>query len=455
MAGMPDSILDTYVRLHPGSAKLYEESSRIFPSGVTHDTRYVTPFPIFVDRAAGSRKWDVDGNEYIDYVMGHGALLMGHAHPAITQAIVEQAQRGTHYGASHRLELEWGSLVQEIVPSAEEVRFTSSGTEATLMALRLARAYTGRDRILKFDHHFHGWHDAVVGVRAPEAESPASPGVPASVSANTVSVPQGDISAVEEKLAGGDIAAVILEPTGASYGTMPLRSSFLGELRDATKRHNTILIFDEVVTGFRVAPGGTQARYGVTPDLTTLAKILAGGMPGGCVTGKADIVSMIEFRDAPWNAQRVEHPGTFNANPVSAAAGSAMLKMIRTGENHKHADALNARLIPPLNSVLDRAGVPGAAYGLASYWHVTLGEGVSRPSSGSIEWVGERLPPRTHVKRRIALKRGMLNQGVDLMQSNVGGAGGFVSGVHTAEDIDRTVHAFEATIGEMRAEELL
>ena len=455
MAAMPDSILDTYVRLHPGSAKLYEESSRVFPSGVTHDTRYVTPFPIFVDRAAGSHKWDVDGNEYIDYVMGHGALLMGHAHPAITEAIVEQAQRGTHYGANHRLELEWGSLVQEIVPSAEEVRFTSSGTEATLMAIRLARAYTGRDRILKFDQHFHGWHDAVIGVRAPEAESPASPGVPASVSANTVSVPQGDIRAVEEKLAPGDIAAVIIEPTGASYGTMPLRSSFLAELREATKRHNTVLIFDEVVTGFRVAPGGTQARYGVTPDLTTLAKILAGGMPGGCATGKADIVSMIEFRGARWNTQRVEHPGTFNANPVSAAAGSAMLKMVRTGDHHRHADALNAQLIPALNAVLDRAGVPGAAYGLASYWHVTLGEDVARPSGGSIEWVGERLPPRTNAKRRIALKQGMLNQGVDLMQSSVGGAGGFVSGVHTAEDIDRTVGAFEATITEMRAEQLL
>lgn len=451
MAAMPDSILDTYVRLHPGSAKLYEESSRVFPSGVTHDTRYVTPFPVFVDRAAGSRKWDVDGNEIIDFVMGHGALLMGHAPPAITAAIVEQAQRGTHYGANHRLEIEWGSLVKEIVPCAEEVRFTSSGTEATLMALRLARAYTGRDRILKFDQHFHGWHDAVVGVRAPESESPSSPGVPASVSANTVSVPQGDIRAVEEKLAVGDIAAVIIEPTGASYGTMPLRSSFLEELREATARHNTVLIFDEVVTGFRVAPGGTQARYGVTPDLTTLAKILAGGMPGGCVTGKSEIVSMIEFRDARWNSQRVQHPGTFNANPVSAVAGSAMLKMVRTGEHHRHADALNEKLIPALNAALARAGVSGAAYGLASYFHIALGSDVPRPPNGSIEWPGETLPPRLHVKHISALKRGMINHGVDLM----GGTGGFVSGVHSPEDIDATVEAFEATIDEMRADELL
>ena len=221
------TILEDYSRLHPGSARLYEESLKTFPSGVTHDIRYVTPFPLFVERALGSRKWDADGNEIIDYVMGHGALFMGHAHPAITQAIVEQAQKGTHLGANHRLELEWGQLVQRLIPSAEEVRFTSSGTEATLMAIRLARAYTGRDRVLKFDGHFHGWHDGVVGARAPEAESPTSAGVPSGTSVNTVSIPQGDIAVVEEKLAAGDIAAVILEPTGGSWGTFPLKPQFL------------------------------------------------------------------------------------------------------------------------------------------------------------------------------------------------------------------------------------
>jgi glutamate-1-semialdehyde 2,1-aminomutase len=271
------SILEEYTRLHPASAVLYQESLQTFPSGVTHDVRFLQPFPIFVDRARGSRKWDVDGNEYVDYVMGHGALFMGHAHPEITAAVVEQAQKGTHYGANHRLELEWGKLVKEIVPSAEEVRFTSSGTEATLMAIRLARAYTGRDKLLKFDQHFHGWHDAVSGVRAPEAESPHSAGVPAATLGNTISVPQNDVVLVEEKLATGEVAAVILEPTGASYGTLPLREGFVADLRDVTSRHNTVLIFDEVVTGFRVAPGGAQQRYDVTPDLTTMAKILAGG----------------------------------------------------------------------------------------------------------------------------------------------------------------------------------
>jgi len=448
-----ETILDTYRRAHPGSEELYAASRRTFPSGVTHDIRYVSPFPIFIERAAGSRKWDVDGNEYVDYVMGHGALFLGHAQPQVTQAVIEQAARGTHYGANHRLELEWGQRVKELLPSAEEVRFTSSGTEATLMAVRLARGYTGRDKLLKFDHHFHGWHDYVVGARAAESELPRSAGVPAATLSNTISIPQNDISLLEERLGEGDVAAVILEPTGASWGTLPLQEGFLSELREMTSRHNTVLIFDEVVTGFRVSPGGVQARNGVTPDLTTLAKILAGGLPGGAVAGKADVLSMLEFRnDAGWNAGlRVAHPGTFNANPLSAAAGSTMLSLVATGQYHGHADGLNNRLIPALNEVLKRAKVCGCAYGLASYFHILLGKD-SPPAQDGIEWpadAGE--PPRTPGSLIAALKRGMLNHGVDLM----GGSGGFTSGVHTDADIDLTIEAFEAAVREMQTEGLI
>jgi len=448
-----ETILDTYRRAHPGSEELYAASRRTFPSGVTHDIRYVSPFPIFIERAAGSRKWDVDGNEYVDYVMGHGALFLGHAQPQVTQAVIEQAARGTHYGANHRLELEWGQRVKELLPSAEEVRFTSSGTEATLMAVRLARGYTGRDKLLKFDHHFHGWHDYVVGARAAESELPRSAGVPAATLSNTISIPQNDISLLEERLGEGDVAAVILEPTGASWGTLPLQEGFLSELREMTSRHNTVLIFDEVVTGFRVSPGGVQARNGVTPDLTTLAKILAGGLPGGAVAGKADVLSMLEFRnDAGWNAGlRVAHPGTFNANPLSAAAGSTMLSLVATGQYHGHADGLNNRLIPALNEVLKRAKVCGCAYGLASYFHILLGKD-SPPAQDGIEWpadAGE--PPRTPGSLIAALKRGMLNHGVDLM----GGSGGFTSGAHTDADIDLTIEAFEATVRDMQTEGLI
>lgn len=451
MATARASILDEYVRQHPNSARLYEESQRTFPSGVTHDIRFLTPFPIFVDHAAGSRKWDVDGREYIDFVMGHGALFMGHTQPEITAAVVEQAKKGTHYGANHELELKWGRLVQELIPSAELVRFTSSGTEATLMALRLARAYTGRDKVLKFDEHFHGWHDAVVGSRRGEQESPISSGVPGTVSANTISVPQGDRDAVEARLSEGDIAAVIIEPTGRHWGDLPLRPEFLHELRAVTERHRVVLIFDEVVTGFRISPGGTQARYGVTPDLTTLAKIVAGGLPGGAVAGKTDIVGLIEFRtDAGWNAQqRVFHPGTFNANPLSSAAGSTMLSLVKTGEHHRHADALVERLVRALNDVLRRRDAPGCAYGLASTFHISLGTETERPEG--VEWTADEPPPPNSGATVMALKRGMLNNGVDLM----GGSGGFTSGVHSDADIDATVAAFDATIGQMQVEGIL
>lgn len=448
------SIGEAYRNLHPRSAALHREALETFPSGVTHDTRFLTPFPLYVERAQGSRKWDVDGNEIIDYVMGHGALLLGHAYPDIARAIQEQAAKGSHYGASHELELRWGQAIQRLIPSAEVVRFTSSGTEATMMAIRLARAYTGRDKLLKFDGHFHGWHDSVVGVRRGESDHVSSIGVPEAASSNTLSVPQGDIDAVEARLAEGDVAAVILEPTGPHWGALPLAAGFLGQLREATSRHNTVLIFDEVVTGFRVSPGGAQARYGVTPDLTPLAKIVAGGLPGGAVAGRADILSLIEFRDdAAWNHhQRVFHPGTFNANPLSAAAGSTMLSLIESGQRHARADATNERLVRGLNAELERAGVPGAAYGLASYFHVTLGRECPRPGDG-IEWPGEdgAAPPQMSAEMGLTVRRAMLNHGVDFM----GGTTGHVSAVHSDEDVDRTVEAFGIVLDELRAENLL
>lgn len=448
------TILEEYRRRHPRSAQLYQRALEALPSGVTHDIRYLTPFPIYVEYARGGRKWDVDGNELVDLVMGHGALFLGHAHPRITQAVQEQASKGTHFGASHQREVEWAEHVKKLVPSAQAVRFTNSGTEATLMAIRLARSYTGRDKLLKFDYHFHGWHDAVVGARYAESAQLRAAGVPLATLSNTVSVPQGDIQAVEEALREGDVAAVILEPTGASWGTLPLTPSFLQELREVTARYGTLLIFDEVITGFRVSPGGAQARYGVTPDLTTLAKILAGGLPGGCVAGRADVMGMLSFRgDASWDStHRVFHPGTFNANPLSAAAGATMLSIIGDGSYHAIADSLTQRLVQGMNDALRREGVPGCVYGLASYFHIVLGEECPRPE-GSIEWPLEsgRQPPRLRPDLAVALKRAMINHGVDLMGLN----GGFLSGVHTEADVERVLEAFEATLADMRREGLL
>ena len=310
---------DPYSDGRPRSARLHAEALKVFPSGVTHDSRQLAPFPLYIVRAEGSRKWDVDGHEYLDFVMGHGALLLGHCRPEVVAAVQAQVGRGTHPGACTELELEWGKRVQAMVPCAERVRFTSSGTEATLMAMRLARAATGKERIAKFNGHFHGWHDYAQIGQAPPFDVPASAGIPKSVGETIVSLDPRDEECITRVLeSASDIAALILEPSGASWGTVPLRAGFLQWVRDLTSRLGILLIFDEVITGFRYAPGGAQQHYGATPDLTVLAKILAGGLPGGAVVGRADVMEYLAFKagDAQWNRyRRIAHPAPSTPTP--------------------------------------------------------------------------------------------------------------------------------------------
>src|SRR5262245_26055964 len=254
---------DAYRQALPASRALFARAQHLFPDGVTHDNRRMQPFPIFVERADGAYKWDVDGRQYIDYWMGHGALLMGHNPPHVRDAVIEQAARGTHYGASHPLEVTWAEWVCKLVPGAERVRFTASGTEATHMALRLARAYTGKRRVVKFAGHFHGWHEGLeVGVQAPYEGEPEAGQMQEAVDAVAL-CPPNDVAAVRAALAAEDVAAIILEPTGGHFGHGPRGPAFLAALREETRRANVLLIFDEVVTGFRVAPGGAQEKLGI------------------------------------------------------------------------------------------------------------------------------------------------------------------------------------------------
>jgi len=451
------TILETYKRLHPRSAGLYEQALGVFPGGVTHDTRHALPFPIFVDRAEGSRKWDVDGNEIIDYVSGHGALLLGHSNEQIRAAVRDQIERGTHFGASHEGEIAWGRIVQQLIPSAERVRFTSSGTEATQMAVRLARAFTGKDKLLKFEHHFHGWSDSVTGAIVPGAEYPRSVGVPQSTLAEQIVLPPNDAEAVEQTFGEReDIAAVILEPTGAHMGRYPLLPEFLRDLRGICSRAGVVLIFDEVVTGFRASPGGAQALYGVIPDLTTLAKILAGGLPGGAVAGRADLLNRIAHSDDPeWNrAERVEHPGTFNANPLSAAAGRACLEIVAAGQANAQATRTSVQLAKGMNEVLARLGARGCVYGAATVLHVLLGQDCLPPEDGiSWNWPGEdrRWVPTLAAAPMVALKRGLINEGVDLMSDGRL----IVSAVHGNPEVTATVAAFECTVTQMLDEGII
>jgi glutamate-1-semialdehyde 2,1-aminomutase len=439
-------LADAYADALPASRALYERARRLFPDAVTHDNRRMQPFPLYVERAEGAFKWDVDGHRYIDYWMGHGALLLGHNPPAVRDAVREQAGKGTHYGASHPKEVEWGEWVQRLVPSAERVRFTASGTEATHMAVRLARAFTGRKHVVKFAGHFHGWHEGLeIGVRAPYEAEPEAGQLAEVVELVTV-LPPNDIVAVRERLADGDVAAVIIEPTGAHFGALPVAPSFVRALRAETQRAGTLLIFDEVVTGFRVAPGGAQQLLGVKPDLTTLAKILAGGLPGGAVVGREDVLAYLATRPG---APKVAHHGTFNANPLTAAAGVAMLSAVADGQAIRIANAQAARLRRGLNEVLARERVPWKIYGEHSDWKIFFAaeapprDGEDQSIAG-IDW--RRLDTKDPARSR-ALRQALILRGVDF-----NGARALVSTCHTDAIIDETVAAFAEAITALREE---
>lgn len=449
------SILQRYAELHPNSALLARRAQSVFPDGVTHDIRHNSPFSLYAKEAHGSRKIDVDGNEIVDYVMGHGALLLGHGYPAVVQAVAAQLAAGTHLGASHEGEIRWGELVQRLIPSAERLRFTSSGTEATMMALRLARRFTGRDMVVRFSEHFHGWNDAVTGQPRAESTTPFSAGIPAATLGSTIVLPQNDLAMLEQTLADQDtIAAVILEPTGAHWGEDPIEVDFVRSLRELTDRHGVVLIFDEVITGFRVSEGGAQLAYGITPDMTTLAKIVAGGLPGGCVAGRREILDQIALGSVPSRTDgdpgRIAHPGTFNANPLSAAAGAACLAEISNGEPQRRAAATAEALSHEMNSALRTASVAGCVYGFSSMLHITFGETIPPPDDYS--WHGGSCPKIAPTPAEVAhgFRLAMINEGVDLM-----GLGLMVSGVHDQRDIDRTVAAFEAALVALKAESLL
>jgi glutamate-1-semialdehyde 2,1-aminomutase len=433
------TIVEEYRARHPQAAALAERARRAIPGGITHDIRHHLPFPIYVERARGSRKWDVDGHEYVDYWMGHGALFLGHCHPAVVQAVREQVGRGTHLGACHELEVRWAELVNGLIPCAELTRFTMSGTEATHLALRVARAFTGRPRVVKLAGHFHGWHDGVVSAVNPPFEVPLSAGVPTAMLDQVIVCPPNDVKAVETAIERGDVAAVILEPAGGQAGTTPTIPGYLQELRAVTRRHDVLLIFDEVITGFRYAPGGAQEYLGVTPDLTTLAKIVAGGLPGGALCGVRAPMAMIAHRGDPaWDrSQRVAHAGTFNANPLSAAAAIATLELVGDASLQVRANKLGDALRAELREAMRRAGAPGTVYGECSIYHVSF--------EGAPGLAGFDRPRRGELYQ--LLRCALINNGVDCSSHH-----GWISAVHTDEDVARTVTAYERAFAAMVAE---
>jgi glutamate-1-semialdehyde 2,1-aminomutase len=446
-------IVAAYQAQTPGSAANAERASRLFPSGVTHDSRYIEPYGLCISRAEGPRKWDVDGNSYVDYFGGHGALLLGHCHPKVVRAAQQQLERGTHFGASHDLECAWAELVQKLLPSAERVRFTSSGTEATLMAIRLARAFTEKRKLLRFRYHFHGWQDHMTSGYAGHFDGSATPGVLDAVAGNVVLADQNDTDGLSRLLEEDkDIAAAIIEPTGGHGARLPIDPKFLVSLRELTRRHGVLLILDEVVTGFRVSKGGAQTLYGIAPDLTTLAKILAGGLPGGAVAGRKDILDFLDFRvSRAKNREKIAHQGTFNANPLSAAAGIAALEIVAATDACERANRYGERLRRRMNEVFEEERVPWAAYGSFSMFHIFTNpekRALLPTRYDPLEEAPSALAGNRQAESVRKLRLAVMTGGADLSSS----PGGWVSATHGDQELEETLAALRKAVRLLRQE---
>ncbi|PAU66219.1 glutamate-1-semialdehyde-2,1-aminomutase [Pseudomonas sp. PIC25] len=339
---------------------LFADAQKHIPGGVNSPVRAfksVGGTPLFFKHAAGAYVTDEDDKRYVDYVGSWGPMILGHSHPEVLDAVRRQLEHGLSYGAPTALETEMAELVCSLVPSMAMVRMVSSGTEATMSAIRLARGYTGRDSIIKFEGCYHGHSDSLLvkaGSGALTLGVPSSPGVPAAFAQHTLTLPFNDLDAVAETLAkvGGEVACIIVEPVAGNMNCVPPAAGFLEGLRSLCDQHGVVLIFDEVMTGFRVALGGAQAHYGVTPDLSTFGKIIGGGMPVGCFGGKREIMSFI----APLGP--VYQAGTLSGNPLAMAAGLATLRLISRPGFHAELTAYTSRMLQGLQDRADAAGIP-------------------------------------------------------------------------------------------------
>ena len=344
------------------STVLFQNSQKVIPGGVNSPVRAckaVGTLPRFIHRAEGCRLFDADDNAYIDYVGSWGPMILGHRHPAVIQAITEALARGTSFGAPTDLEMELACRVIEAVPSVEMLRMVNSGTEATMSAVRLARGATGRDIIIKFDGCYHGHADTLLvdaGSGVATLNIPGSPGIPASVVQHTLSLPYNDAEAVRSVMAekGKDVAAIIVEPVAGNMGMVPPASGFLETLREVTQENGSLLIFDEVMCGFRVAYGGAQSLYDIRPDLTCFGKIIGGGLPVGAYGGRKDIMSQIAPEGAVYQA------GTLSGNPVAMAAGLATLEQLRQPGVYDTLEKRSGRLAEGLAEAARRNGVPAS-----------------------------------------------------------------------------------------------
>jgi len=415
------------------SRGVFERARVVLPGGVSSPVRAFSPHPFYTERAQGSRIWDIDGNCYIDYCMGYGPLLFGHAPAFVRDAIIEQLDRGWLYGTPTEGEVELAERLCTYYPSIEMVRFVSTGTEATMAALRIARGYTGRSKIIKVEGGFHGAHDAVLvktGSGALTHGVPDSLGVPREFTQHTLQVPFNDLEALAQVLDAdaGEVAALIIEPVMGNVGPILPENGYLKEVRRLTKEHDVVLIFDEVITGFRLGIGGAQQYYGVVPDMTTLGKVLGGGLPIGVVGGRREIMEHV----AP--SGKVYQAGTFNANPLSIAVGLAITARLEREDAYRVLSERGRALREAIEDVIHRLGLPYSVVGIASMLKLFFGSAPTNYAEAKM----------CDAAAYLELFRNMLSHGVFLPPSQY--ETDFVSYAHTEEDIERTVHAYESSL---------
>jgi len=406
------------------SAKLYEKARKLMPGGVSSPVRAIDPYPFYVQKASDSRIWDADGNLYIDYCMGYGPLILGHAHPAVYAAVAEQLKLGWDYGTPVKAEIDLAERIQVDFPSMEMLRFVSTGTEATMSAIRAARGFTGEDTIVKVEGGYHGAHDAVlVKPRSAAISAPSSLGVPAAAVKHTVQVPFNDVEALSGTLEKNDAACLIIEPVLGNIGPVVPKESYLSDVRKVTEENETLLIFDEVITGFRLCIGGAQCLYGVTPDLTTLGKIVGGGFPIGVFGGTREIMECVAPSGGVFNA------GTFSGHPISLAAGLATLSVLNE-EGYRRVNGLGDLLRRMLVDLLEELDVHISVQGIGTMFQVFFTEKPVRNYQDALAC------DAALYKKFSAFMR---DEGIFLAPSQY--ETNFISLAHSNEDLEYTIRA--------------
>lgn len=415
------------------SRELFEKAKKVLPGGVSSPVRAIKPYPFYTEHADGSKITDMDGNEYIDYVMGYGPLLLGHNHPAIKEAVIKQLSLGWLYGTPSEPEIKLAKEVIGLYPSIDMVRFVSTGTEATMGALRAARGFTKRNKFIKIEGGFHGAHDAALvkaGSGATTLGTPDSAGVPLDFTKNTLQVPYNDIEAMTEAIESykEDVAAVIIEPVLGNIGPVLPDEGYLDDVRSVTEENDVVLIFDEVITGFRLAMGGAQEHYGVTPDMTTLGKVLGGGFHIGVIGGRREIMENISPSGAVYQA------GTFNGSPVSLAAGLAVIETLRKEKVHEKVNRAGDSLRRALSDVVSDLKLNYSVSGIASMFKVFFG---SMPHNYQDALKCDK------EKFNVFFGK-MLRDGIFLPPSQF--ETNFISLAHSQEDIDKTIEAYQRNL---------